>query len=101
MAPVPLIKVVAPMVGTFYRASSPDNPPFVEVEFAQSSSGTGLEIRPSSGSAIQLLPSFSGFGSLLSGGVALLPRVLDEVDDAIAAGSVKTAVLNVADAIGI
>jgi acetyl-CoA carboxylase biotin carboxyl carrier protein len=26
-----LIKVVAPMVGTFYRASSPDNPPFVEV----------------------------------------------------------------------
>ena len=26
-----LTKVVAPMVGTFYRASSPDNPPFVEV----------------------------------------------------------------------
>lgn len=26
-----LLKVVAPMVGTFYRSSSPDNPPFVEV----------------------------------------------------------------------
>jgi acetyl-CoA carboxylase biotin carboxyl carrier protein len=26
-----LIKVVAPMVGTFYRASSPDNPPYVEM----------------------------------------------------------------------
>ena len=26
-----LLKVVAPMVGTFYRASSPDNPAFVEV----------------------------------------------------------------------
>ena len=30
-ADVSLIKVVAPMVGTFYRASSPDTPPFVEV----------------------------------------------------------------------
>lgn len=37
-APVPpvdddahLIKVVSPMVGTFYRAASPENPPFVEV----------------------------------------------------------------------
>ena len=26
-----LLKVVAPMVGTFYRASSPENPAFVEV----------------------------------------------------------------------
>jgi len=26
-----LLKVVAPMVGTFYRSSSPENPPFVEV----------------------------------------------------------------------
>ena len=30
-ADVNLVKVVAPMVGTFYRASSPDAPPFVEV----------------------------------------------------------------------
>jgi acetyl-CoA carboxylase biotin carboxyl carrier protein len=26
-----ILKVVAPMVGTFYRSSSPENPPFVEV----------------------------------------------------------------------
>jgi len=26
-----LLKVVAPMVGTFYRSPSPENPPFVEV----------------------------------------------------------------------
>jgi len=26
-----LIRVVSPMVGTFYRSSSPENPPFVEV----------------------------------------------------------------------
>jgi acetyl-CoA carboxylase biotin carboxyl carrier protein len=27
----PLKEIVSPMVGTFYRASSPDNPPFVEI----------------------------------------------------------------------
>ncbi len=26
-----LVRVVSPMVGTFYRSSSPENPPFVEV----------------------------------------------------------------------
>ena len=28
---VPMKEIVSPMVGTFYRASSPDTPPFVEV----------------------------------------------------------------------
>ena len=28
---VPLKEIVSPMVGTFYRAASPDGPPFVEV----------------------------------------------------------------------
>ena len=36
-ADVNLVKVVAPMVGTFYRASSPDTPSFVEV---------GSEVQP-------------------------------------------------------
>lgn len=77
------------------------NPPFVEVEFGHAAAGTVLVIRPAGESPITLLPSFSGFGSLLAGGVALLPRVLDELDDEIAAGPIKTAVLNVAAAIGV
>jgi len=36
-ADVNLVKVVAPMVGTFYRAASPDTPSFVEV---------GTEVQP-------------------------------------------------------
>ena len=32
-----LVKIVAPMVGTFYRASSPETPPFVDV---------GSQVRP-------------------------------------------------------
>jgi hypothetical protein len=68
----------------------------VDIAFSHGSAGTGLEIRPAGAGPITLLPSFSGFGSVLSGGVALLPRALDELDDAIPSSTFKTAVLNVA-----
>ena len=68
----------------------------VDVAFSHGASGTGLEVRPAGAGPITLLPSFSGFGSILSGGAALLPRALDELDDAIGTSAVKTAVLGVA-----
>jgi len=68
----------------------------VDVAFSHGAAGTGLSITPTGASPITLLPTFSGFGSILAGGAALLPRALDELDGAIAANPVKTAVLDVA-----
>lgn len=45
---------------------------------------------------VTFLPEFSGWLSLLGGGVALLPHALDEITPRIAASPVKTAVLAVA-----
>jgi hypothetical protein len=77
------------------------NPPFVVVDLTQSAAGTGLRLRPAAASEITLFPTFSGWASLMSGGAALLPRVLDEIDDATGPSPAKTAVLNVATEIGI
>ncbi len=65
--------------------------------------GTGqvtLSVTPGGGAAFQLLPSFSGFGALLSGAVqSLLPAVLDAIDDALPASAQKTNSLAVAGAL--
>lgn len=62
-----------------------------------------LSVTPTGGSAIQLLPTFSGFGALLSGiGQSLLPAVLDQLNTAIGAGGpVKAAALQVATALNL
>ncbi len=77
------------------------NPPLVIVDLTQSAAGTGLDIRPAGSTPITLFPEFGGWASLLAGGAALLPRVLDEIDDATGASPFKTAVLNVATEVGI
>jgi large repetitive protein len=60
----------------------------------------GLALRVGA-TRVELLPSFSGWESLLAGGVALLPRALDEITTRIPASLVKQAVLDVAAACGL
>jgi hypothetical protein len=55
--------------------------PSVEIVFAVGPEVLTLLIRPEGVPPIQLLPTFSGFGSLAIAGAALLPRALDELID--------------------
>lgn len=92
---------VTPAAGVTVAIPDGGGGTLVEVELSAGAGGTGLEIRPAGASTITILPSFSGFGGILSGGVALLPRVLDALDDEVPAGPVKTAVLDVATAMDV
>ncbi|MGR4867338.1 DUF6603 domain-containing protein [Variovorax sp. LARHSF232] len=59
-----------------------------------------LSVTPVGGATIQLLPTFSGLGALISGAVqSLLPAVLDAIDDELAASPLKTNSLAVAGAL--
>ncbi|MEZ4444534.1 MAG: DUF6603 domain-containing protein [Polyangiaceae bacterium] len=62
---------------------------------ASGSIGVALEVGTTT---VTFLPTFSGWESLLAGGVALLPRALDEITSHVPDSSVKTAVLGVAQA---
>jgi hypothetical protein len=53
---------------------------------------------PSGQGAVTFLPTFSGWGSLIAIGVALLPHALDEITQRVADSTIKTAVLDVAAA---
>src|SRR6185369_109359 len=69
------------------------------VRFALSGSGLTLTVEPNGSAPIQLLPTFSGLGSLAGGAKALLPAALDELQSAIPASALGTAALNLATAL--
>ena len=68
----------------------------VVVVFQLSGTDVALTVTPTPGTAIQILPKFSGFGSLLASAEALLPEALDALLGAIPANAVVQAVLKVA-----
>ena len=77
------------------------NFPGLAVAFGVNPTGqVTLAVTPGGGAAIQLLPTFSGFGALLSGAAqTLLPAVLDAIDDAVPGSALKNQSLSVASAL--
>lgn len=75
--------------------------PGLGVSFGVDGSGqVTLSVTPVGGATIQLLPSFSGFGALLSGAAqSLLPAVLDAIDGELPASPLKNNSLAVAGAL--
>jgi hypothetical protein len=76
----------------------------ITVAFGASSAGVTLSVAPVSTPAtppIQILPTFSGLGSLAGAATALLPQVLDAAVTAIGASTVKNLTLSVASALSI
>lgn len=71
------------------------------ITFGASASGVSLVLTPAGGTAIQILPTFSGLGALAGAAEALLPQALDELVSAIGASQVLTLVLDVATALDI
>ncbi len=69
------------------------------IRFALAGSGLTVTVEPSGSAPIQLLPTFSGLGSLAGGAKALLPAALDELQSAVPASAVGTAALNLATAL--
>ncbi|MBI2842394.1 MAG: acetyl-CoA carboxylase biotin carboxyl carrier protein [Armatimonadetes bacterium] len=60
-----LVRIESPMIGVFYRASSPDSPPFIEV-------GDGIEIGQTIG-VIEAMKVFSEIPSEVAGEVVNIP----------------------------
>lgn len=75
--------------------------PGLAVAFGVDGSGqVTLAVTPVGGATIQLLPTFSGLGALISGAAqSLLPAVLDAIDDALPVSPLKTNSLAVAGAL--
>ena len=76
VTPAGQLSLRVPLTGTW---------PSVDVVFGVTGSGVSLVVQPQGLTPIQLLPAFSGFGSLALAGAALLPRALDELVDAFGA----------------
>jgi hypothetical protein len=68
VTPAGQLSVQTPLTGVW---------PSVEVAFGTSPAGVTLIVRPQGVPPIQILPTFSGFGSLALAGAALLPSALD------------------------
>ena len=69
----------------------------VQVTFGLSGKDVTLSVTPTPGDAIQILPKFSGFGSLLAVAEALLPEALDALVSVTGTtGTVAKAVLTIA-----
>ncbi len=77
----------------------------ITIAFGAAASGITLAATPQPGDPIQILPTFSGLGSLAAGLEALLPRALDELVKGITAlgppSFLFTAALDVVTAVGI
>ncbi|UWZ84403.1 DUF6603 domain-containing protein [Occallatibacter riparius] len=76
----------------------------VTVNFGGSAAGVTLSVAPVSvppTAPIQILPTFSGLGTLANALESLLPQVLDALVTAVGPGPVPTLVLNIATAVGI
>ncbi|MFZ5890552.1 MAG: DUF6603 domain-containing protein [Myxococcota bacterium] len=72
----------------------------VGIQFGIDTSGIALALVVGA-TRVTFLPEFSGWASLLGGGLALLPHALDEITQRLPASPVKTAVLDVAEAFGL
>lgn len=70
----------------------------VAAEFTVDPAGVGLALKIGPSAEIRLLPTFGGWSSVSDAAVALLPRVLDAIDDAVPSSTAKTAILAVATA---
>ena len=68
------------------------------ITFGVGPSGVILSIAPSTGSPIQILPSFSGLGSLAGAAKALLPQALDALVDAVGPSPLRDDALRLAQA---
>jgi len=68
------------------------------ITFGVGSSGVTLSITPSTGSPIQILPSFSGLGTLAGTAKALLPAALNSLVDAIGPSPLRDDALALAQA---
>lgn len=68
----------------------------VKIAFGLSGSDVTLSVTPTPGDTIQILPKFSGFGSLLGLAEALLPEALDALVAAVEPSAVADAVLKIA-----
>lgn len=66
--------------------------PAVEITFGISPAGVTLLVRPQGVAPIQILPTFSGFGSLALAGAALLPSALDALINSF--GAVRPRLVN-------
>lgn len=87
------ISLTTPLTGTW---------PSVTITFGVGASGISLSVAPQGIAPIQILPTFSGLGSLMGAAEALLPQALDALITALAPAPVwLTDILNVATAIGI
>lgn len=79
--------------------------PAVTIGFGLDANGLLLAVTPEGSSPIQLLPRFGGLGALAGTAAALLPRVLDEVVDALGPANDRSDLarlaLRVAEAVGI
>ncbi|HEX4286987.1 MAG TPA: DUF6603 domain-containing protein, partial [Terracidiphilus sp.] len=69
------------------------------LRFAVGTSGLTLTVEPTGIAPIQLLPTFSGLGSLAGGAKALLPAALDELHSAVPATTLSAAALSLATAL--
>jgi hypothetical protein len=71
------------------------------ITFGTSASGVSLVLTPTGAPAIQILPTFSGLGSLAGAAAALLPQGLDALVSALGPSPVLTLTLDVATALDI
>ena len=90
------LSLTVPLPGTW---------PSVTIAFGYTGSQVSLSVAPQGIPAIQILPSFSGLGSLRGAAEALLPQALDALVDALSnpgpAPGWLTAALSVANAMGL
>jgi hypothetical protein len=89
VTPAGKVQVTLPLPGTW---------PSVSITFGVDASGVSLVIAPQGFPPIQLLPTFSGLGTLKGGAKTLLPAALDALVDALPPSPLLTASLAVAQA---
>lgn len=83
VTPTGQLTLQTPLAGTW---------PSIEVTFGISPAGVTLLVRPQGVPPIQILPTFSGFGSLALAGAALLPSALDALVNSF--GAVRPPLVN-------
>jgi hypothetical protein len=71
----------------------------ITVSFGISANGVTLAFAPQGIAAIQLLPTFSGFGALLGAAQTLLPTALDTLSNALSASTLKSDAITFAQAL--
>jgi len=91
LAPSGSFGITAPLPGGTW--------PSVTITFGVDPAGISLTVTPGGGTAIELLPTFSGAGALLGAAEALLPQALDGLRAALPPGPITPLALDVAAAL--